>query len=95
MKDLTGKIINNILVLCLTENPYRKTQPRQFVPKSEKNRHKYWKCQCYYCDTEFILRSDNICSKICKCRKRLDSPAEKREERKLRVLAGLSATPDK
>lgn len=58
MKDLTGKIINDILVLCLTENPYRETRPRRFVPKSEKSRH---------CKAEYTIRSDKIQDKQCTC----------------------------
>ena len=70
MIDLTGKIIGNLLVLHLTKKPYKERQPRLFVAKSSKtDRHRYWKCKCWYCDTEYILRSNNINKKRCKCRR--------------------------
>lgn len=81
-EDFTNKIINGIryirpattlelehtriksrrIVFSMAQRPFMAHKP---------NRHKYWYGWCVYCDKEYVVRSDYISKKQCKCTKEI------------------------
>lgn len=37
---------------------------------NKKQRHKYWYCQCTACQKVYVVSSDYVLKKTCKCRKK-------------------------
>jgi len=78
MINYKDKLIGTLWVKHRT----RVLQPDHVVPQSGKpcppirqktnrkdNRHAYWSGWCVICSKQFVLRSDKLAKKICRCRR--------------------------